>query len=290
MPTGINAISIRKATPADAAQCGQICFDAFTAINRQHGFPCDFPSPEVAAGLLGMLFAHPNFFCVVAEAGGTIIGSNCMDERASVFGVGPITIDPGVQNSGVGRRLMEAVMERASARSAAGVRLLQATFHVRSLALYASLGFEVRELLCCMQGRSLQREMPQCAVRPATAADADACNALAMRVHGFDRRQELAEAVQQGTALVVERGGKITGYASSLAFFGHATAVTNLDLMAMIASADGFGGSGILVPARDSVLFEWCLADGLRIVQPMTLMTTGLYNNPTGAWVPSVIY
>jgi len=44
------------------------------------------------------------------------------------------------------------------------------------------------------------------------------------------------------------------------------------------------------VPARDSVLFEWCLADGLRIVQPMTLMSTGLYQEPKGAWLPSVSF
>jgi len=90
--------------------------------------------------------------------------------------------------------------------------------------------------------------------------------------------------------VVVERGCRITGYATSLAFFGHATAATNLDLMAMIASADSFGGPGIVVPARDSVLFEWCLADGLRIVQPMTLMSTGLYQEPKGAWLPSIMF
>ncbi len=290
MPIGQQEVRIRTATPDDAAICGQICFSAFSTINSRHGFPCDFPSAEAAIGLMGMLFGHPNFYCVVAEVGGRIVGSNCLDERGSISGVGPITIDPNVQNSGVGRTLMEAVMERASIRKAAGVRLLQATFHMRSLALYASLGFEVRELLCCMQGKSLQREIPECAVRPATAEDLAACNALSVHVHGIERGQELAEAVHHGGALVVERGGKITGYASSLGFFGHATTVSNLDMMAMIASVDGFGGSGILVPARDSVLFEWCLADGLRIVEPMTLMTTGLYQEPVGAWMPSVIF
>jgi predicted N-acetyltransferase YhbS len=283
-------LRIRQATAADAAECGRICFEAFNAISGRHGFPCDIPSVEAATGVLAMLFGHPECYCIVAEHGGRIVGSNCMDERSAVFGVGPITVDPSSQNKGVGRYLMEAAMERASERGAAGVRLVQATFHMRSLALYASLGFEVRELLCCMQGRTLQHDVPECEVRAATAEDLEACNALAMRMHGFHRGRELEDALGQGSARVVERGGRITGYASSLAFFGHAAAATNLDMMALIASAEGFGGPGILVPARDSVLFEWCLAAGLRVVQPMTLMTTGMYNEPRGAWLPSIFF
>jgi hypothetical protein len=113
---------------------------------------------------------------------------------------------------------------------------------------------------------------------------------LLVSSNGIDRGRELAEAVQQGTALVVERENRITGYASALAFFGHAAAETNMDLQALIASVDSFGGPGILVPSRNSALFQWCLANGLRVTQPMTLMSTGLYNEPAGAWLPSVAF
>lgn len=90
--------------------------------------------------------------------------------------------------------------------------------------------------------------------------------------------------------MVVEREGRITGYASDLAFFGHSTAETNVDMQALIASAESFGGPGILVPTRNSALFRWCLENGLRVVQPMTLMSMGLYNEPAGAWLPSILY
>jgi hypothetical protein len=90
--------------------------------------------------------------------------------------------------------------------------------------------------------------------------------------------------------VVVEREGRITGYASSLAFFGHSTAETNVDLQALIASAESFGGPGILVPSRNTTLLRWCLSNGLHIVQPMTLMSIGLYNDPEGAWMPSVSF
>lgn len=79
-------------------------------------------------------------------------------------------------------------------------------------------------------------------------------------------------------------------YATVLAFFGHAVGETNLDLQALIASAVVFAGPGIIVPTRNSGLFRWCLENGLRVVQPMTLMSSGLYNEPAGAYLPSVLF
>ena len=283
-------VQVRRALPEDAAVCGPICYNAFNTLNQSHGFPCDFPSPEVTTGVLSMMFSHPGFYGVVAEIDGQVAGSNCLDERSTINGIGPITIDPERQNRGVGRRLMQAVMERAQERGAPGVRLVQAAFHTRSLSLYAGLGFEIREPLACMQGRTTERAVPGCTVRAARTADLEECNALARRVHGFDRGRELSDAIQMGSALVVERHGRITGYATALAFFGHATAETNTDLQALIASVDSFGGPGVLVPSRNGALLRWCLANGLRVVQLMTLMSVGLYNEPAGAWLPSISF
>ncbi|GAC1355656.1 MAG: hypothetical protein NVSMB3_01060 [Acidobacteriaceae bacterium] len=183
-------VSIRLATPADAVLCGRICYDAFSAISSAHGFPPDFPTPEIATGLLSMMFSTPGLFCVVAEADGRIVGSNVLDERSVIRGVGPITVDPAAQNLGAGRKLMQSVLDRARANSAAGVRLVQAAFHNRSLSLYASLGFDIREPLSCMQGRTLQRSVPGCKVRAATSDDLIACSDLSLRIHGFDRALE----------------------------------------------------------------------------------------------------
>ena len=283
-------ITVRLARPEDAEVCGCICHDAFATINASHNFPPDFPSPGHAIGLLDKMFSHPDSYCVVAEAEGRIVGSNCLYEASVIAGVGPITVDPSTQNKGVGRQLMQAVMERARSRRAAGIRLVQAGFHNRSLSLYTDLGFDLREPLACLQGRTRERSVAGCAVRKAATGDLEACNNLSHVVHGFDRSAELAEAIGEGTALVVERGGRLTGYATSLAFFGHATAESNIDLMAMIASAESFDGPGILVPSRNSQVFRWCLANGMRVVQPMNLMTTGLYSEPNGAFLPSILF
>jgi predicted N-acetyltransferase YhbS len=283
-------LMIRRATPADAEVCGRICFDAFAMLANKHNFPPDFPNPDIPIHVLSTMFSHPSFFCVVAEQGGKIVGSNCLDERTPIAGVGPITIDPSSQNRSAGRQLMQAVMTRAAAREFAGVRLVQAAYHNRSLSLYAKLGFVVREPLACMQGAAIQKTPVGYHVRSAQPSDISACNDLCTRVHGYERGGELRDAIQQGTAVVAESEGRIKAYASSVAFFGHAVGESNQGLLALIASAPEFQGPGILVPTRNAGLFRWCLESGLRVVQPMTLMTIGLYNEPAGAFLPSILY
>src|SRR5215469_13180135 len=168
-------ISLRSGTPADAEVCGRICYNAFKTISEAHGFVPDFPSPEVAIDVLTRMLANPKFYSVVAEIDGRIVGSNFLDERNTIGGVGPITVDPTVQNRAIGRRLMDAVHERAAERDFAGVRLIQAGFHTRSLSLYAKLGYDVREPLACMQGKPLGISIEGHLVRPATEADINNC-------------------------------------------------------------------------------------------------------------------
>jgi hypothetical protein len=226
----------------------------------------------------------------VAERDGRIVGSNFLDERDPISGVGPITVDPQVQNAGIGRELMRAVMRRSEAQGFAGIRLVQAGYHTRSLSLYTKLGFDVREHLSCVQGSAINETLPGYVVRAAAQRDVDACNRLCTHVHGHHRGGELSEALRRGTACVVERLGRITGYATMIAFFAHAVAETNDDLKALIAAAKSFEGPGFLVPSRNGDLMRWCLSKGLRITQPMTLMTMWLYNEPAGAFLPSILY
>jgi predicted N-acetyltransferase YhbS len=286
----VTNVTIRQANPSDAAECGRICYEAFAAVAAAHNFPRDVPDVGAAVGLLSMLLTHEKFYAIVAESAGRIVGSNFLDERGAIVGLGPITIDPQIQNQGIGGALMSAAIEREERRGAAGLRLVQAGYHCRSLSLYSKLGFEVREHLSCVQGPGLDERMPGYAVRRAVEDDLNDCNALAMRVHGHHRGGELQDAIQQGVATVAERAGRITGYASQVAFFGHAVAETTDDLKALISATPSFEGPGFLVPSRNGALLRWCFESGLRIRQPMTLMTRGLYNEPVGAYLCSVLY
>jgi predicted N-acetyltransferase YhbS len=284
------SITLRPGTLADAPSCGMICYAAFRAIAEAHNFPPPFPAPEAATTLVSGLLSHPGFYALVAELDGRVVGSNFVDERSTIAGIGPITVDPAAQNRTVGRQLMRHVLERVRARRCPGVRLVQAAYHSRTLALYAKLGFVVREPLATMQGSPLALAIPGYAVRPATHEDLESCNRVCQRVHGHDRSGELLDAIQQGTASVVEHGGRITGYATPIALFGHAVGDTNEDLKALIGAAPDFSDSGFLLPTRNSELFRWCLEHGLRVVQTNTLMSLGLYNASMGAFLPSILY
>lgn len=286
----MSVVTLRQGTIGDAQRCGEICYNAFKAIAEQHNFPPDFPSPEVATSLMEEFLSHPKIYGVVAEIDGQVVGSNFVDERSIIAGIGPITVDQTVQNRAVGRELMNHILTRVREESFPGVRLVQAAYHNRSLSLYSKLGFTAREPLSTMQGPPIGTKIPGYSVRSATESDLEQCNQVCLKIHGHDRAGELADAIKRGTATVVEHHGRITGYTTSLAFFGHAVGETNQELKALIGAAPAFMGPGFLLPTRNSELLRWCLGNGLRIVQPMTLMSIGLYNEPAGAFLPSILY
>lgn len=284
-------ISLREAEPADAPKCAEIVFAAFGAIHDHHRFQRDFPALEAASGLLDVFIPHPMIWGVVAEIDGEIVGSNFLDERGPIRGVGPITVSPEGQNSGVGRRLMEAVIERG--KDAPGIRLLQDAFHMRSLALYESLGFDVKEPVAVVTGTPRDEPGGPVEVRPLRDDDLGACEELCRAVHGYERINELRDAQRGFAPFVALREGRIVAYATALGFWpmNHGVAETENDMTALLlgAAASVDEPLAFLVPLR-SGLFRWCLEQGLRLVKPMNVMAAGDYREPEGAWLPSVLY
>ena len=82
-------LTLRAGIAEDAEDCGSICYGAFKAIADQHNFPPDFPSSEVAAGLMASLLSRDDVYSVVAEADGRVVGSNFLWENGTIAGVGP---------------------------------------------------------------------------------------------------------------------------------------------------------------------------------------------------------
>ncbi len=286
-----NDFTLRQPCPEDAQRLGEICYEAFKTISEAHGFPPDFPSVEPAVGLMAMVTSVPFAYGVVAEdADGKIVGSNFLWEMDAVVGVGPITVDPTMQNSSIGKSLMNDVIRRGDEKGAPSIRLVQAAYHNRSLSLYTKLRFDTVEPLSLIQGPGIGVRIEGYNVRPMTTEDLDGVEAVCRRVHGISRRNEAAGAIEQGTAKVVEHDGRITGYTTVLGFFGHTVGESNEDLKALIAEAEVIAGNGFLLPTRNSDLMRWCFDNGLRIVMPLNLMSRGVYQEPRGAFLPSILF
>ncbi|AGB23378.1 sortase-like acyltransferase [Mycobacterium sp. JS623] len=283
-------LRIREATAHDAQTLGRIFFDSFESLATRHGFPIEPGTPEFTEFQMTSMLSTDGIHGLVAESDGKILGSGFQDERGMIVGVGPISVDPAAMDAGVGRALMEALLLRSANREVAGVRLVQTAYHYRSLSLYAKLGFAVREPLSVFQGSPSAEPAPGATVRPATADDTQACDAICRWVHGHDRHAELQAWIAAGTARVVERNNDIAGYATGFGYGWHAVGRTDDDVAALLGSAETLMGLGVLVPSRNTALMKWCFEAGLRIVQQSTLMTVGLYNEPQGSWLPSISY
>lgn len=290
--TASSSVTLRLATPSDAASCGRIIYEAFRDFAERHHFPPDFPSVEAGVQFAEAFTSHPAIYGVVAESDGRVVGSNFLVEQDEIRGVGPITIDPLHQARGTGRRLMQAVLERA--RGAAGVRLVQDAFNTASMSLYASLGFDAREPLALVRGTPATRPAPGDEVRPLREEDLDGCAALCRTVHGVARTNELRGAIGRSAPVVLLRGGRVAAYASAPTFWplNHGVAESEADVRALLLGAGAATPEPLcfLLPIRQAGFFRWCLAEGFRVVKPMTLMTKGTYQEPRGCYYPSVLY
>jgi len=279
-------VSLRPATAADAPVCGRICYEAFSAIAKARRFPVDWHSEEVAVNVIIARLAHRLSYGVVAEVDGRIVGSAFMKEHRPVGSIGPVTVAPRLQGSGIGRLMMEHLLDRTRALGLAGMRLVQAAYNTHSMALYTKLGFQSRELLACLHGDPIANRTR--GVRPGAADDMAACNRLCLCLHGYARLEELLDALRLRALTVAEREGQIRGYSTGAHFRGHTVAETNEDARALIAAAEDLPQPGLLMPARNGELLRWALENGLRITQSLTLMSFGFYQEPTGAFLPSI--
>lgn len=187
---------------------------------------------------------------------------------------------------------MEAVLERG--QGAAGIRLLQDSFNVSSVSLYASLGFNVKEPILLMRGKPKSEPPSGIEVRPLTREDLSSCAALCRKVHGYERTNELRDAVKYFSPQVALHGGRVVAYTSAPTFWplNHGVAETEEGMKALLLGAGAVSGEPLsfLLPVKQVDFFRWCLSEGLRVIKPMTLMVMGDYQEPDGCYFVSVLY
>jgi ribosomal protein S18 acetylase RimI-like enzyme len=279
---------IHKPTQDDTGELARILYDAFYDIATSHGFPPDFPNVDFCKGILSLLMSNEGVYSAAAYDDGRPRGSNFTNMWGDVAGIGPISVDLDAQGGGIGKSLMLDALRQAKESGFDQVRLMQDSFNMRSLALYASLGFVVKEPVAYMV---LSDKNPvDDNFRPATAADFDAMDALCREIYGISRKGEYTSLLAAGfPAYVIDRG-RIAAYLVGTAI-GHGVAENNSDMLALYA------GIGATAPAslanccmRQGDLYRAALAAGHRNQKVMNLMAYGPYEDPTSTWTPSVMF
>lgn len=285
-------LELRTAALSDAEACGRIVHAAFKDVDERHGFPSLFQSVDQAIHVAKLFIDLDSVHGMVAVEAGDVRGVVFLDRGDPIKSIGLIAVDPACQRQAVGRRLMEAAV--AYAGDVRGIRLVQEAFNVHAMGLYASLGFEVKEPLVVMTGRPRSPVPPTVTARSLTPDDLEACARLCESVHGVDRTVDLQDALALFSPLALVRERRIVAYsyafhAGSLAW-GVAATADDLEALLLVLGATASGPLRFNVPTRNTRLLRWCLAEGLRIERPLTLMARGWYQEPRGPYFPSGFY
>ncbi len=282
-------LEIHPAKLDDAEKLGDICYRAFDDVSRRHGFETDFDSPAMAQMILSGLIRDEHCYSVTALENGEPVGSNFIETPDDVGAIGPISIDPERQGQGIGRALMEDVLQHARENGIERVRLMQDSFNMQSLSLYASLGFDTKVGAALLAPAPI--DVPE--VRPATADDMEAVERLSGEIYGVSRRREV-EAMAGGPfkPFVYEKSGRVVAYFIP-GLIGHGVGETEEVLVATVLGATkGLDGmfARAFCPLTEGAMFRRFLAAGCKVQKVMNLMTLGPYEEPQGPWMPSVLY
>jgi predicted N-acetyltransferase YhbS len=283
------AVKIAPATPEHVPEMGRICYEAFKDISSRHNFPPDFDNVALARMIEGLLVQREDCYSVVIQADGQTAGSNHLLMADEVAAVGPVTVDVNLQGNGIGRSLMEHVIDHAHRSGMESVRLMQDSYNLASLSLYGSLGFDVKDAVALMQPTAAPAD--ESSVRPITEDDLSEIGELSTRIYRASRQNEVV-ALLQGPfpALLRERGGRVTGY-FVLGVIGHGVAETEEDALVLVQQAARGAPpdvARVFCPLSQGSLYRGFLAAGFRAIKVMNLMAMGTYQPPEGVWMPSV--
>ncbi len=282
--------------PEQADVVGTMVYESFREIAERHNFAPGFATPQFAQLVVRLLAQTEGNESYLLVEDGRPLACSFGDERDEVVGIGPVAVAVGQQGRGLGRQVMEALVEHAERDGFRSLRLLQAAYNVQSFALYHRLGFDVRSMLALVKGRPPADEQPVDDVRDYTLADLDACDALHRDVMGYGRRNDLEIFATFAPPVVVERDGQVAGYLTRFlggeTFVMHGIARDERALRDLIIGTGGASEGDLVVqiPCGQAETLRWAMASGFRLMELGSYMVRGDYQQPLGAWIPSGFY
>ena len=135
-----NDFVIEPASIEDAVDILNIQYLAFEAESRLYD---GVEIPPLAQTLEGLMADFSEYAFLRAVVDGQIVGSVKCRETAGRVWVGRLMVHPSWQNKGIGRKLMQAVEEYNP--EAVEFELFTGNKSLKNIALYRSLGYEVRD-------------------------------------------------------------------------------------------------------------------------------------------------
>ena len=273
-----DGIALRRAMPEDLPACEAV----YRAGLNSYLGPLGFPETPAENPALRRLHAHtmatdPERFWL-AERGGQVLAFGSAVVRPPVWFLSMLFVDPDVQARGLGRALLERLLQRSSEVPV----LATATDSAQPISngLYASLRIVPRLPLLNLVGRpradhGLPSFPPGTRAEPmgGESSEAAAVAALDRSVLGFEHPQERAFLDRDGRVGFVFRDGDGSlrgyGYASEAGRIGP-LAVADSALLApalgyLLTAVQPRGASSLWLPGSATEAVVAALRAGLRI-------------------------
>ena len=292
-------VTLRPAEERDVERAGDVNFLAFYEAALSHGLRPVVTTPAESRRYIRYLLEFDPLGGIVAEDDGHVVGVGWLHPRGAVATIGPLAVEPQAQGHGIGRRLLDRLVEIAG-KGVPQVRLVQESYNTVSLGLYLGAGFRVVAPLLELEltaGTALvpPRAPAGLTVRDAVTEDRARLVARDARAFGAQRPQSIELYLRLGRVLVAEQGGTLAGHAMGIgfatsAFLGSAAADDPeilLLLLGMVAADLAARGHGVrtLVPAGDRRVVEGLLGLGFRVFRACHYMVRGGGTAPPANYV-----
>lgn len=218
---------------------------------------------------------------VACDAGGRVLGTALWWPYGEQFATaGLVVVDRHHQGKGIGRKLMNAVIDDA------GARTLQLVATRAGTRLYEQCGFRERGAICQHQGVATAAPLPagsgEASLRAVTHADISAIAQWDANAFGTPRAPVIEAVLESGRGILAARHGRIAGYALARpagrgTTIGPVVAEDEILAIEMIARLlpPESGFTRLDVPADATLLGDWLQSAGVTRVDRAAVMVRG---------------
>jgi GNAT superfamily N-acetyltransferase len=288
-------VEIRRMTRADIAEVGRIGVDAFNDLMARHNRPPLYPDPQVGQlAATASLNLDPDR-CLVAVDGDRIVGSIFYRLRGETVSVGPATVAPADQGRGIGRDLLQTVIDREP--NARSMRIMQDSLNLSSFELLVRIGYTLGEEVAMFSlpaGFREDRESDP-GVRPASVEDLNEVLTMDHGLSASDRRRDFEFFRRFGKVLVLHERSRLRGYLAQMPTPGRtmlgpggADDAQSLVRLVLHAVSETLGELSLVLPARDRETLKPLLDVGFRLAGLTNLMYRGDWHPAPGAYAYSL--